>query len=76
VLPELVAQAAVEAFDKGVLNRLLQCNVVPADLGLVSSEWALLVSSVASADLPGFERERGRFAGLFLINARLKMMCR
>ena len=33
---KLVAQATVEAFDEGVLHRLARCNVVPADLGLIS----------------------------------------
>ena len=44
---ELVAQAAIETLNEGILHRLSRCDVVPADPGLVDQpRIALLVSSV------------------------------
>ena len=56
LVQELVAQAAVEAFDEGVLHGLARCNVVPPDLGLVGPAQngvAGQLRAVVADDRPG-----------------------
>ena len=36
LVQELIPQATIEAFNKGILHRLAGCDLVPANLGLIS----------------------------------------
>ena len=58
LVQELVAQAAIETLDEGVLNRLARIDVVPIDMGLgrpghdgVAGQFRAVVADASSSQL-------------------------